>query len=65
MRVRGRSVVPELSSTVIETKTGSAAEIWVDGDIPCFEQPFWDVASVSVFFAPFAQLGRDGVVFRC
>ena len=40
-----------------------AAEVCIYRNIPGFEQPFWDVTSVLVLFAPFAQLGRDDVVF--
>ncbi len=31
-----------------------AAEVCVNADLPLIKQPFWDVASVPVLFAPFA-----------
>jgi hypothetical protein len=30
-----------------------------------FEQPFWDVAAVPVFFTPSAQPSGGDVLFRC
>jgi hypothetical protein len=42
-----------------------AAEVGIYGDVPRFQQPFRDVAPISVSLAPTPKLGRDGVLFRC
>ena len=34
------------------------AEVWFHGDAPLIKQPFGDVTSVSVLFAPPVQLRR-------
>jgi hypothetical protein len=37
------------------------AEVWINGD-PDIEQPFWDVAAVSILQAPAAELSRKDIV---
>ena len=38
-----------------------AAEVWIYGDVPRIQQPFWDVESVPVSLAPDAEPIREDI----
>src|SRR5882724_1976431 len=66
-KVKARSVLPRAGEELrvwLERRLCGAAEVCVYADLPLIKQPFWDVAPVPVLFAPFAQLGRDDILFR-
>jgi hypothetical protein len=40
---------------------GGAADVWIYGDVPLFQQPFGDVEPIPVLFAPPMQFGREDI----
>jgi hypothetical protein len=40
---------------------GGVGEVWIHGNVPRFQQPFWDVAPISVSLAPAPKLGREDI----
>jgi hypothetical protein len=57
-------VVPEGACTCDRRKRlCGAAEVRIYGNVPGFEQPFWDVELIFVLLAPFAQASRGDVLF--
>jgi hypothetical protein len=45
-------------------RSGGVAEGWIYGEAPLLQQPFRDVDSIPVFFAPGAEFTRGGIHLR-
>lgn len=58
---RERCPAGEFGDQFARRRLGGAGEVIVYGKVPGFEQPFWDVVSVLILFAPPAELCTGGV----
>jgi hypothetical protein len=45
-----------------ERDLGDTTQLRIGGHVPRIQQPFWDVAPISILQAPMAKLSRKGIV---
>jgi len=58
VRAFGRVVAVSLGTARSGALRGAAEEVWIYGDAPGLEQPFWNVHPIPVLCAPVVQLCR-------